>query len=143
VQSCVASAPPPDIDVSPLLLAATQAPDTTSSQVLTVANGGGSDLNWSIDEESGSGGTCSAPADVPWLSVSPTSGVTGVGNSDAVTVTFDSTGLAAGTYDANLCVRSDDPDAGPGNGTELVVVPVSLTVEQTTFTLYLPAVFKP
>src|SRR5690606_10441813 len=40
----------------------------------------------------------------------------------------DATGLAAGSYSANLCVRSDDPDAGPGNGTDLVVVPVSLTV---------------
>ena len=46
-----------------------------------------------------------------------------------MTVTFDSTGLAAGTYTANVCVSSDDPDPGPGNGTALVVVPVSLTVE--------------
>ncbi|OQC39836.1 MAG: hypothetical protein BWX64_01561 [Acidobacteria bacterium ADurb.Bin051] len=71
---------------------------------------------------------CSNPADVPWLSVSPTSGTTAPGVTTPVTVTFDSTGLAAGTYNANLCVTSDDPDPGPGNGTDLVVVPVSLTV---------------
>jgi len=71
---------------------------------------------------------CANPADVPWLSVSPTSGTTAAGASTPVTVTFDSTGLAVGTYNANLCVTSNDPDPGPGNGTELVVVPVSLTV---------------
>ena len=83
-----------------------------------------------VDNFGGSGGTavCSNPADVPWLSVSPASGTTAAGASTPVTVTFDSTGLAAGAYGANLCITSNDPDAGPGNGTDLVVVPVSLTV---------------
>ena len=71
---------------------------------------------------------CTNLANVAWLSVSPTSGTTAAGTSTPVTVTFDSTGLAAATYTANLCIESDDPDAGPGNGTDLVVVPVSLTV---------------
>ena len=31
-------------------------------------------------------------------------------------------------YTGNLCVTSNDPDAGPGNGTDLVIVPVTLTV---------------
>ncbi len=44
-------------------------------------------------------------------------------------MTFNSTGLALGTYTGNLCVESNDPDAGPGNGTELVVVPLRLVVE--------------
>ena len=44
-------------------------------------------------------------------------------------MTFDATGLAVGSYAGNLCVTSNDPDAGPGNGTALVVVPVSLTVD--------------
>ena len=72
---------------------------------------------------------CTAPADVPWLSEVPTSGTTAAGASTPVQVTFNSTGLAAGTYTANLCVTSNDPDAGPGNGTNLVVVPVTLNVE--------------
>jgi len=50
------------------------------------------------------------------------------GGSTPVQVTFDSTGLATGTYNANLCAFSDDPDPGPGNGTNLVVVPVTLDV---------------
>jgi len=72
---------------------------------------------------------CDDPADVAWLSVSPDNGTTAPGASTPVAVTFDSTGLAAGTYNANLCVTSNDPDPGPGNGTNLVVVPVELTVE--------------
>ncbi len=71
---------------------------------------------------------CSNPSDVPWLSVDPTSGSNGGGTSTDVTVTFDSTGLAGGTYTANLCVASNDPDVGPGNGTSLVIVPVELQV---------------
>ncbi len=71
---------------------------------------------------------CDNPADVPWLSTSPTGGTTSGGDSTPVQVTFDSTGLAVGTYNANLCVASNDPDAGPGNGTDLVIVPVELEV---------------
>ncbi|MGA9422661.1 MAG: DUF4394 domain-containing protein, partial [Rhodanobacteraceae bacterium] len=67
-------------------------------------------------------GPCGTPADVPWLSESPTSGTTAPGSSDDVTVTFDATGLTAGVYDANLCVHSDDPN----NAT--VTVPVEFTV---------------
>ena len=74
---------------------------------------------------------CANPADVPWLSEVPTNGATAGGASTPVQVTFDSTGLAAGTYNATLCVDSDDPDPGPGNGTDLVVVPVTLTVTST------------
>ena len=78
----------------------------------------------------GPAGPCTAPADVPWLSETPTSGVTAGSATTPVQVTFDSTGLAAGVYTANLCVTSNDPDAGPGNETELVIVPVTLTVEE-------------
>lgn len=73
---------------------------------------------------------CDAPSDIPWLSTSPISGTTAPATMTPVDVTFDSTGLAAGTYNANLCVVSNDPDPGPGNGTDLVVVPVQLIVEQ-------------
>ncbi len=75
---------------------------------------------------------CSNLVDVPWLSVSPTNGVNTGGTSTVGTVTFDSTSLADGIYTANLCVFSNDPDFGPGNGTNLVVVPVTLTVGDPT-----------
>ena len=66
--------------------------------------------------------SCFAPEDIPWLSLSATSGATAAGNTDQVTVTFDATGLSAGNYDASVCLFSDDPDE------PLVKLPVSLTV---------------
>ena len=75
---------------------------------------------------------CDNPADVGWLSVSPTSGSNTGGTNTPVTVTFNSTGLAVGTYNANLCVTSNDPTPGPGNGTNLVPVPVTLIVQTPT-----------
>ena len=68
------------------------------------------------------GGGCASPEDVPWLSVSPTSGTTPAGGSSDATVTFDATGLSDGTYDANLCVASNDA------ANRTVIVPVTLTV---------------
>ena len=89
-----------------------------------VGNASGPDMIFSLSGSVGGSGpvTCSSPADVPWLSEVPASGTTAAGGSSAVTVSFDSTGLAAGSYDANLCVTSNDPV------TPLVVVPVELTV---------------
>lgn len=58
----------------------------------------------------------------PWLSLAPTSGSAAGGTSNPVTVTFNSTGLAAGTYTANACFASNDV-AHP-----ITMVPVTLTV---------------
>jgi hypothetical protein len=51
---------------------------------------------------------CSAPGDVPWLHVAPASGANAGGQGVVATATFDASGLAAGRYEANLCVRSND-----------------------------------
>lgn len=67
-------------------------------------------------------GSCSSPSDVPWLSASPTTGVTTPGTSTQVDVTFDSTGMAVGTYEALLCFTCNDPDEA------LVRVPVTMDV---------------
>jgi uncharacterized repeat protein (TIGR01451 family) len=48
--------------------------------------------------------------DVPWLSESPITGTVGIGESVEVFVTFDSTGLSVGTYNAYLDIASNDPD---------------------------------
>jgi subtilisin family serine protease len=66
--------------------------------------------------------SCNEPVDIPWLGVSPAAGSTAPGGSSDVTVSFDSTGLAPGEYEAQLCVDSNDP-VNPR-----VVVPVTLTV---------------
>jgi bacillolysin len=65
---------------------------------------------------------CSAPSDVPWLSAAPTAGSTVPSAATPVAVTLDSTGLAPGTYEASLCVSSNDPV------TPVVAVPVTLDV---------------
>jgi hypothetical protein len=87
---------------------------------------GGGTTNFFVDDvaldSQPPSGPCSMPTDVPWLSVAPASGSTAAGESDEVTVTFDSTGLVADTYEALLCVNSNDP-ANP-----LVEVPVTLEV---------------
>jgi subtilisin-like proprotein convertase family protein len=80
----------------------------------------------------GGGDPCSAVSDIPWLSLDVYAGSNAGGTDTDVTATFDSTGLLAGVYTGNLCVTSNDPDAGPGNGTDLVIVPVTLTVEPPT-----------
>jgi len=127
VQSCqIVAGGTPNASVTPASLSNTQAAGSTSTQSLSVGNSGSAALTWSIAEDGGAG--CAAPSDIPWLSLSPTSGSTLPGASASVAVTLDATSLSAGSYSANLCVNSNDPDAGPGNGTAQVIVPVSLTV---------------
>jgi len=78
---------------------------------------------------------CSNPSDVPWLSASPAGGTNAGGTNTPVNVGFDSTGLALGTYTARLCLTSNDPDVPPGNGTGLVIVPVTLDVIEGTLSI--------
>lgn len=69
---------------------------------------------------------CVTPDEVPWLSVDPGSAGTGAGRSSEVMFSLDSTGLAAGTYRAQLCVTSDDPS------NPLVSLPVTMEVTDQT-----------
>ena len=101
--------------------------NTTLVGVLGSTDPGGlNQLSW-LGLELGGGGPCSAPSDLPWVSVDPTSGTTAPAATSTVDVTFDSTGLAAGTYEGFLCVNSNDPDE------DLVEVPVTLTVDSMPF----------
>jgi Zn-dependent metalloprotease len=121
---CSGEVPSPSIDVTPAALNSAQYPDQTVNKTVSIANAGSAMLTWSIAEADGPSPNCTAPADIPWLSLAPTAGATGVGDSDDVIATFDSAGLAPGDYTATLCVSSDDPiDA-------LVEVPITLTVKQ-------------
>ncbi len=63
-----------------------------------------------------------AAADIPWIDVSPSSATIAPGASEDINVNFDATGLASGVYNANLRIRSDDPD----NPTS--IIPVTLNV---------------
>ena len=77
------------------------------------------------------------------MAVAPDVGTTAIGKAALLDVTFDSTGLAPGVYSGNLCISSDDPDPGPGNGTDLVVVPLELVVEKPDSVLFLPYISGP
>jgi subtilisin family serine protease len=81
---------------------------------------------------------CQLPGDIPWLSVAPATGTTLGGASSPVTVTFDSTGLAVGTYTSTLCVASNDLV------TPLVQVPLTLTVGEPVvlYPTMLPLMWK-
>jgi hypothetical protein len=70
----------------------------------------------------GAASQCMMPEDIPWLSVSPTAGTTAAGGTTPVDVTFDATAVGVGTYNALLCVLSNDPDE------PLVEVPVTMDV---------------
>lgn len=122
--------PEPDIDVDPTSMSSTQSTNTVVVQQLEVSNVGSADLDWSIAEVDttldGKGGSCDAPSDIAWLTVNPTSDTTPPSATTLVDVTYDSTGYTAGVYTGDLCVFSNDPDE------ELVVVPVTMTVEQPT-----------
>jgi hypothetical protein len=77
---------------------------------------------------------CADLADVPWLAVLQTNGVTAYNSSTQVPVIVDSTGLAPGIYTANLCITSNAP-ANP-----LLIVPVTIEVMHT---FYMPVLAKP
>jgi hypothetical protein len=52
----------------------------------------------------------SAMADIPWMSLSPTSGELAQGQSVTATLTFNASGLSEGTYHAYLVITSNDPE---------------------------------
>jgi uncharacterized delta-60 repeat protein len=70
------------------------------------------------------GGDCAAPSQVPWLRVQQNAGSTPPAAQAQVAVDLDARELAPGTYEANLCVFSND------RAQSLVRVPVSLTVTE-------------
>lgn len=92
-----------------------------TQQTLTVSNTGdvGSHINFTVTESAGS---CATPSDVAWLSETPTSGDATVTTPVPVVVNADATGLAAGTYNASICIASNDA------ATPVITVPVTLTV---------------
>ena len=127
----------PVINLSAGDLSETLTEGEAMTQTLTISNTGDADLDWMITEGTGvTEGACGTPGDLPWVSVSPTSGSTAVGNSDDVAVVFDATGIAPGDYSGELCVSSDAPDSPE------VVVNLSLTVEQAETFIYMPVVYK-
>jgi len=66
--------------------------------------------------------SAAAGADCTWLSESPTLGSVAPTGSDEITVSINTTGLAAGDYSAEIVISNNDPDGNPKT------VPVTLHV---------------
>lgn len=64
-----------------------------------------------IEDQAGPPGIgCENPSNVSWLSVTPASGTIMDGDSQTVTVTGNATGMAPGSYEALICLHSNDPE---------------------------------
>ena len=83
-----------DLDTGHASLIGTIGPDQQLASALAIATAGGPCVN-------------ATPA--PWLSFEPPAGTVAPGDSETIGVNLDATALSEGTYEANLCLRSDDP----------------------------------
>ena len=88
----------PELTRSPsaMTFSAAQGGNSPASQSLSVSNSGDGTLSWGVS------------SDQTWLTLSPTSG-TSTGESDAVTVSANVSGLTAGSYDATITVTGQPP----------------------------------
>lgn len=94
--------------------------------------------NWTIRGFGTGGSACLAPSDVPWLTVTPTSGSVAGGASEQIQVDVNMTGLGQGEFEARLCIATNDPEnpifvlpvsviaVGPGGLPTIDVTPASL-----------------
>lgn len=88
-----------------------------SPQTFQVWNSGGGTLTYSITDN------------VPWLSVTPTSG-TSTGEHDTITVNYATSGLAAGTYQASITITGSGASNSPQN------IPVTLNIRPALVAYY-------
>ena len=109
----------PLLTLDPAEVTSNQGTNMTVDKILTIGNEGGVDLEWEVTENLL---LCDAPGAVDWVDVAPVLGTVAPSGTQDVTVTFDSTGLGVGEYNANLCIASNDP-ARP-----LALVPLTLEV---------------
>ncbi len=100
-------------------------PPQTTLRNVTIENGGNSPLTWAITE---SGNNCALSGDIAWISTSTPNGATAAGDTDTVTFSLNSTGLANGTYNALLCISTNDYNS------PLTTIPVTLTVSGSPVT---------
>jgi uncharacterized delta-60 repeat protein len=104
-------AAPPTISCSPssFSFTATQGWSNPPSQTLEIWNSGGGTLSWSVSDNAA------------WLSLSPASG-NSTGEHDPVTVSVDTSGMSAGSYNATITISA------PGATNTPQIAAVSLTI---------------
>lgn len=74
---------------------------TSDSQTIIIANAGSGTLNWTATEE------------IPWLTLSDTSGNATQDSSSKLTITVDGTGLQAGQYEGNITINAKNAKDSP------------------------------
>jgi hypothetical protein len=87
--------------------------------------------------DSGEAGVC-AWQNIPWLTVTPSSGTVNANGSTNLTLNFDSTGLAVGTYEGHLRITSSSPHGDVVVKVILHVTPAGSAVS----VIYLPRIVK-
>lgn len=92
----------------PVRLAVSIGAGTTHSETLDVGNTGGGLLGYVV---TAADDDCAAPGGPSWLQLGQATGQIAGGARDAVALTIDASGLAAGDYTAQLCVAGNDTDA--------------------------------
>jgi hypothetical protein len=117
----------PEAAIFPTTITRTQLANVSINHALTLSNTGDAPLNWAIFDEARLGeppigANCDFPDDMPWLSLSSSSGQVAIDDIVPLTVTFDSAGLSPGTNTGTLCLTTDDQD------NPLIEVPVSMIV---------------
>ena len=125
-----------DIVVDPESLYGMYPAGTSGAVPLSIHNAGEATLDWTIMEDADAP-VCSAPDDIPWMSVSQYGGSTGAEDTTDLDVTLDASGLSPGTHTGNLCISSNDPNNG------LVIVPVEFEVtEPEEYEIFLPVLLN-
>jgi hypothetical protein len=110
----------PIVEVAPGEVSGSAEAGGSASTGFELANTGGATLDWTLDTSSTG---CSAPVDVPWIVLAPTSGsITPGATAASIDVTLDASSLTPGAYNANICVHSNDAVHDP------LTLPVSFTV---------------
>ncbi len=88
---------------------AVQGGSNPPNQTLSISNGGGGTLSWSVSDNA------------TWVSLSPTSG-TSTGETDNVTVSVNVAGLNAGTYNATITITGAPPAQNSPQTTAVTLV---------------------
>lgn len=118
----------PVANVTPTSLSGTAEAGASTTAALSVGNTGSAALTWNIDTSNAA--NCATPATVSWISFAPASGSTAQGTSTPVTVNLDASALSSGSYNTNVCVRSN------ATATPVVAVPVTFTVTAPDDTIF-------
>jgi hypothetical protein len=124
---------PPILGAAPseLLFSTTQGQANPSGQVVTIANAGGTALSWQASIEA-------SPSF--WLNISPAAGTISAGQTAQMIVNVDASGLAPGSYRAQISVTASSASSQVQNSPLLLSValtvspPCTLQVSSTSLT---------